>query len=315
MPLPLLSDSLPSRRYQSVSLDQIVDDVVRFSEFTWVLVLAVFALHGLLAGTITYWENGCIGSLVCFNGIEAQCAAFATDVPLASYCILEQGRAYLKERIRLALESDFTIPDIKFMETTFGYDPEKVTCQKQVKLRALERAKAQGARATTPAGAVQGSADRAAGLDHILSMETYIARFLQAAMYVLCFMVARLLASWEFWNRVAHESWQHAFGDAMALFYYIIIFWLVTLRLLPQAVITATFSLGMPPFIDQDNLATIRLVMREKSMIHNKAGSEDDEAVPTMGVGVELEAGDAQYAREERDPSPESPTVLTEGAV
>jgi len=104
-----IDETFDFSRYISASMDQQIEDVIDFSEFTWLLVLLVFVIH---ATTFSLFEYGYM-----VNGVswaEVQMVLFCTIAALIAYGAILKSRHNLAEVITKALAKDYSIEKSEF---------------------------------------------------------------------------------------------------------------------------------------------------------------------------------------------------------
>ena len=195
------------------------------SNFDFARYISV-CLDGVIADVITFSEVTWVFVLVIYifhsipggvfdygnvgtiNGIEFQLATIAGGVPIIAYLIIFSATYDLKTMAERA-QMDPPHLDTDASWLTFLFSTETI--------------------------------DEA-------SFETYVARVLQALMFVLCYSVSRLLGSKTFWQNNDVEE--------MILFlYYVFLFFYTGYVLMPEAVVTASVAFCMPPYVDNHDWA------------------------------------------------------------
>jgi len=100
-----LTDQFDFARYLSCCLDQILEDVINFSEWTWSFVLVIIIFHWIFAASIDYSYIDCKD---CLPGVELQQCIVALVAPGAAWAMSHFSRRGITLIMDKTDKEDFT---------------------------------------------------------------------------------------------------------------------------------------------------------------------------------------------------------------
>jgi hypothetical protein len=239
-------DNFNFARYLAVCCDQILTDTINFSEYTWVMVLAMEAISAITSSLFSYGvTNGVSGGEI----QQAVLAGLSLLVLIIVRSILVD-KSKLDKMIEISRQPDFSYESV--VET---------------------------------------------GVGQSLSIETGVARVLQALMFFVCYTLASFVANKYFWDKYV----KHGSGQVILLVYYTTLYIVNAALIMPEAIFTATITLALPPYVDDFNFRTAQGCAKkgdsdaDVGLVDVNVASADTpgDGVPTMAsMDVEAAAPD-----------------------
>jgi len=197
-------------RYISACLDQVMEDVVIFQSWTWLIILAIFSVQTIICATKAQGYGSYIGGSM--PDVEGQLTFICMCVPCFIFAVIKWTEYGILKMARKAAANDFEV--------------------------------------------VPGFMDS-------LPIEVYMARLVQALVFLVCYQFARLVCSKKFWSGElmagdGTSSLSTFWNSAFYLLTVIAIWSFIVFYLLPKFLFASTVYYAMPPHIDEDNKATIK---------------------------------------------------------